>query len=445
MGRLRAGAAQVVITPPVGVWMAGFAARPSASQGIHDDLMAKALVLDDGAQRVALVTADLLGLDFDLLTRLKEHIQRQTGIAPEGVLFNASHTHGGPMTNTLRGMGERDEAYCDLLLRHIVGAVKMAVDRLQDARIGFGSAPCCIGFNRRERIRRDVVLGLVKRGPTDTRVDVMRVDALDGQPLAVVFRHATHPVVLGADNVLITADWCGYAARTLPHFLITQPPNHPATQPVCLFVQGCCGDINPIQRGSFEAAAWLGRIVAAASAQAWYPIETREEVTLKTSLRILPLPLQDPPSVEEAEKQLEAYQQRAADAPKTQTNPGMVRTYQDLVGWAEKILEFAKEGIKPRTQDFVVQTLTIDDTAIVGLSGEPFIELAWDIERRSPCARTWVLGYTNGCIGYVPTARAYEEGGYEVVDAVRYYGDLMIRPESAQRIGDAAVEMMRET
>jgi len=434
MGRLRAGAAEVVITPPVGVWMTGFAARPSEAQGIHDDLMAKALVLDDGAKRVALVTADLLGLDFDLLTRLKQLIQRKAGIAPEDVLFNASHTHGGPMTNTLRGMGERDEAYCDLLLRHILGAVTMAVDRLQDARIGFGSAPCQIGFNRRERIRRDVVLGMVKRGPTDTRVDVMRVDTSDGQPLSVVFRHATHPVVLGAENVLLTADWCGDAARALRNFL--------PSQPLCLFTQGCCGDINPVQRGTFEVAERLGRIVAAAAAQAWHQIETQQDVTLNTALRVLPLPLQDPPSVEEAEKQLEAYRQRAADAPKTQTNPGLVRTYQDLVGWAEKILEFAREGIKPRTQDFVVQTLTINDTALVGLSGEPFIELAFDIEHRSPFPRTWVLGYTNGCIGYVPTARAYEEGGYEVVEAVRYYGDLMIRPESAQRICDAAVEMI---
>ncbi len=217
---------------------------------------------------------------------------------------------------------------------------------------------------------------------------------------------------------------------------------HPPTPPICLFVQGCCGDINPIQRGSFEVAERLGRIVAAAAVQAWHQIETQGEVDLKTALRILPLTLQDPPSVEEAEKQLAAYQQRAAAAPKTQTNPGMVRTYQDLVGWAEKILEFAKEGIKPRTQDFVVQTLTINDTAWVGLSGEPFIELAFDIEHRSPFPRTFVLGYTNGCIGYVPTARAYEEGGYEVVEAVRYYGDLMIRPESAQRICEAAVEMI---
>lgn len=434
MGRLRAGAAEVVITPPVGVWMTGFAARPSESQGIHDDLMAKALVLDDGTKRVALVTADLLGLDFDLLTRLKQLIQRRIGIPPEDVLFNASHTHGGPMTNTLRGMGQRDNFWCEILLQQIVGAVKMAVDRLQDACIGFGSALCCIGFNRREAVRRDVTLRIVVYGPTDIRVDVVRIDTSDGQPLAVVFRHATHPVVLGAENVLITADWCGYAARTLP--------NHLTTQPVCLFVQGCCGDINPIQRGTFEAAERLGRIVAAATAQAWHQIETKEEVTLKTALRVLPLPLQDPPSVEEAERQLEAYRQRAEDAPKTQTNPGMVRTYQDLVGWAEKILEFAKEGIKPRTQNFVVQTLTIDDTALVGLSGEPFIELAFDIEHRSPFPRTFVLGYTNGCIGYVPTARAYEEGGYEVVDAVRYYGDLMIRPESAQRICNAAVEMI---
>jgi hypothetical protein len=413
--------------------MTGFAARPSQAQGIHDDLMAKALVLDDGAQRVAIVTADLLGLDFDLLKRLKQLIQR-LGIPPENVLFNASHTHGGPMTNVLRGMGERDDAYCEILLRHVVGAVKMAADRLQEARIGFGSAPCQIGYNRRERIRRDVLLGIVEKGPTDTRVDVMRVDARDGQPLAVVFRHATHPVVLGADNVLITADWCGYAMRTLSRWLTAQP--------ICLFAQGCGGDINPIQRETFEVAERLGRIVAAATAQAWHQIETNEDVTLKTALRVVPLPLQDPPSIVEAEKQLDDYRRRAEDAPRTQTNAGMIRTYRDLVGWAEKILEFAREGAEPRTQDFVIQTMTVNNVAIVGLSGESFIELAFDIERRSPFDRTFVLGYTNGCIGYLPTARAYEEGGYEVVDAVRYYGDLMIRPQSAQRVCDGVVEMM---
>jgi hypothetical protein len=438
MGQLRAGAAEVVITPPVGVWMTGFAARPSESQGIHDNLMAKALVLDDGAKRLVIIAADLLGLDFDLLTRLKQTIHNQFNVPPEDVLFNASHTHGGPMTNVLRGMGNRDEDDCNMLLRHVVGAVKMAIDRLQPARIGFGSAACKIGYNRRERIRRDVVMGIVERGPTDARVDVLRVDASDGQSLAVVFRHATHPVVLGHDNVLFTADWCGYAARALSNYLTTQPPNHP----ICLFLQGCCGDINPIERETFEVAQRLGSVAAAATAQAWHQIKTTEDVTLKTALRVLPLPLQDPPSVEEAERQLVAFRQRAADATRTQTNPGMIRTYQDLVGWAERILEFAREGSQPRTQDFIIQVMTINDVALVGLSGEPFIELADDIERRSPFEHTCVLGYTNGCIGYLPTARAYEEGGYEPVDAVRYYGDLMIRPESGQKVCDAAVEML---
>ncbi len=122
----KAGVAVANITPPVGVDMTGFGGRPSGAIGIHDDIFAKVLVLDDGNQQLVIVTSDLLSLDFDLVQRIRELIEANIGIPPENVMLNSSHTHSGPATITLRGLGERDEDYVDVLVKKIAGATQEA-------------------------------------------------------------------------------------------------------------------------------------------------------------------------------------------------------------------------------------------------------------------------------------------------------------------------------
>src|SRR5262245_38324847 len=105
---LKAGAAETVITPPLGIDLTGFGGRPGSATGVHSDLYARALVLESGADRLAIVSLDVLGLDPDLVSRTRALVEAATGIPGERVLLNSSHTHSGPAVETLRGLGERD-------------------------------------------------------------------------------------------------------------------------------------------------------------------------------------------------------------------------------------------------------------------------------------------------------------------------------------------------
>ena len=112
--------------------------------------------------------------------------------------------------------------------------------------------------------------------------------------------------------------------------------------------------------------------------------------------------------------------------------------YAGQVKWAERILELAEAGATGRTIPYEVQAISLGDAAWVGLPGEVFVEYALNIDRASPFAQTTVAAYANDNPGYVPTAAAYLEGGYEVNDAIQFYGDMMMAPVSEEIILAAA-------
>jgi len=440
----KAGVAIANITPPVGVDMTGFGGRPSGAIGIHDDLFAKVLMLDDGNRKLVIVTSDLLSLDFDLVSRIRELVKEQLHIPPENVMLNSSHTHSGPATISLRGLGKRDESYVGVLVSKIAGAAVEADSKLTDAKLGFGRGDVQIGVNRRQK-REDgaMVLGVNPDGKIAPYVDVIRVDDAEGKPMAILFCHAAHPVVLGGSNILISADYPGYAMQVIQQV---------ERGSVAMFAQGCCGNINsnPVGR-TFEDVRRLGTILGAAVIGTTEQIKTRSggasvpaRIELRSCSRTIDLPLQEPISVTEAQKLVENYRKELAEI-KAQ-GIGRPRSYmvQAQLEWTQDMLKEAKEGKKSRAQSFEIQAMQLGDAAIVSLTGEVFIELALEIEERSPYEQTIVLGYTNGCIGYVPDEESYPDGGYEVSGAYRYYGTLMIKPESDRMIRDAAVEILEE-
>ena len=435
--RLKAGVAVANITPPVGVDMTGFGGRSSGAVGIHDDLFAKVLVLDDGNRKLVIVTSDLLSLDFDLVARIRELIEEQLHIPPENVMLNSSHTHSGPTTISLRGLGKRDESYVNVLVKKIVGATLEADAKLVDAKLGFGRGDVQIGVNRRQK-RDDgaVVLGINPDGKVAPYVDVVRVDDAEEKPMAILFSHSAHPVVLGGSNLLISADYPGYAMQVVQKV---------EKSSVAMFAQGCCGNINsnPVGR-TFEDARRLGTILGAAVIGTAEQIKTQSEIELRSCSKSIDLPLQEPIPVAEARILVENYQKELAEI--KEEGIGRPRSYmvEGQLEWARDTLKEAQEGKKSRTQAFEIQAMQLGDMAIVSLTGEVFIELALEIAERSPYKQTIVLAYTNGCIGYVPDEKSYPDGGYEVSSAYRYYGTLMIKPESDRMIRDSAVAILEE-
>ena len=433
---LRAGVAVVNITPPIGIWMTGFAARPGPANGVHDELYARAVVVESGGAKVALVALDIIQPDEAIVSRVRFTVEQWTGIPTENILLNSSHTHSGPSTYRFNGMGNYDEAYCDVLGRKIATAIKLAADQLQPARLRFGKEHVAIGHNRRQRrANGSIGMGENTEGAYDPTVYVIRFD-FDHRGPVVILSHAAHPVILGGGNLDFSADFCSYACRSVEEGL--------GDDSMAMFFQGCCGNINADRGdGSFEQAAKMGNKLGAAALNAAMNSESVSGETIGAALEVVQLPLVDPPSVEEAEETLRQFQETHEKAVAGGSHVN-ITIQEGLTNWASRVLACAKEGKKERTQTIILQSVRLGDIGIAASEAETFIEIGQAIQERSPFEHTIALGYTNGCIGYLPTAAAYPEGGYEVATAIRYYGLLMMSPESERIVVDRSTRLLEQ-
>ncbi|HZU68338.1 MAG TPA: neutral/alkaline non-lysosomal ceramidase N-terminal domain-containing protein [Ktedonobacteraceae bacterium] len=420
METLQAGAARVVITPPIGVPLSGYFAaegRKQTAQDVHDDLYARALVLKDGERTVAIVTTDLIGLDDEEVGAVRAIVERETGIAPEHLIVACTHTHSGPIVRPFPPSdlvpGQADEHYFRLLPRLIASAVIMAERRQRPARVGAGSGTCFININRREILPDGTLRGLpfLGRNPdgiTDREVGVLRVDdATTGGVLAVLLSYACHPVVLGP-NLEISADYVGYAVNFLERVL--------GGNAVAMFANGAQGDMNSIVHpGTYADAERLGTILGAEALQVALSTQTRDEVRIQTATRRTELPLNlaaSPERQQEYIRFLEEEQRRFVAE-------GDERRAWDI----EMRLAVARYRLYNREhlgQPYMPAEVTAfglkGDGISVGLVSEPaelFCMYGMQAREHSPFATTLVLGLANGFIGYVPTPNIYTEGGYE--------------------------------
>jgi len=435
---LRAGVAELKITPPVGMDLTGYADREGPSTTVHDDLWCRGLVLDDGATRLGIVALDLLGVDFPLDAAIRREAAPAGGLAPECLLVNCSHTHAGPAVARLTSLGSPNEAYIASLPGKVAEVMGLAAGRLAQVSVTFGAAPVRVGINRRERTADgSIILGRNPEGIRDERVRVLDLRDGGGETLAVIFNYACHGTTMGGENHEISAEWMGAACQQLR----TRLPG----RPVPMFLQGCCGNINPERehRGFDQVAQLGGRMADAVLAAAGSAQPVRAE-PLRARLSRTELSLQDPPSPEVARANLAQAEAAAKQVRQAGRHPYVARARDALVAYAQQILRLAEAGERDYKLPFAVQALAIGDAALVGLSGEVFFDFAGEIEAASPFPHTVVLGYSNGCTGYVPTPQAIAEGGYEPDASFRYYETLPLAPEAGAEMVEAAVGVLRE-
>lgn len=423
---LKAGIARVTITPPLGTDLSGFGFGPRPAEGVHDDVCAKALVLTDGETKVAIICCDLLGIDADFGRLVKQEIGRRAGIAPQNVMLCASHTHSAPAVHFLRGCGTPDPRYVRGLGAKLVALAKEAVGDLRPVAVGFGRTEHNLAYNRREVQRKNTMDQ--EEGTVDREVGILRIDETSGKSLAVVYNYATHPVTQMGKNRQVTADYPGAASRLIES----------QSGGMALFLQGCCGNINPKVNGEFsvteKAGAELGEKVLAA----WKDIAVADAMTVAMASTELTLPLDGPPPLEQAAAEVEkAWKELASD-------PSSLRWKYQLE-WAEDILRHVREGDAPRTIGAPVQALRIGDGALVAIPGEEFVETGRRIKDASPArGKTLVAAYSNSAnMGYVPIREAYPKMGYEVWGAHMWYGLFRLAPGGAEAITDAAVSLLK--
>ena len=429
---VRAGVAASNITPPVGVNMAGFASRDHGAEGVHDELRAKALVIDIGDEPVCLITNDLIGFGREAAAELRAAVEETCAIPPDRVMINGSHTHSGPALSRRSQVHQPHEAYLDYLHAKVVGTVKMAADAREPVTLAYGREPVQVGINRRECVDGEVRLGRNPEGPVAPYVDVVRVTGEAGEILAILFAHAAHPVVMGGDSYQISADFPGAAQALIERV-------YPGA--LALFAQGCCGDINADPRDSFEVVGRLGRLLGAATIKAAEEAEPLEIDVLDSAWQPFELPLDDPPPLEQAEAEL-AEQKRLLDEAQAVDDESGARRQEGQVKWAQRVVDAAREGRTGLSMTFDLHALRLGELAIIGLPGEVFVDYQLNLEAASPFERTIVLGYTNGVECYVPTAAAIPEGGYEVVASMRYYGATQVSPTAEEALLTAGKELL---
>ena len=433
----QAGAAEYVVTPPLGVFMTGYGNRPGPANARLDELYVRALAISLGESGVILLSVDNLCLDVDLIARIRNLVHWELGLPSNAVLINCSHTHAGPAAATLRGMGDRDEAYCSVLCRWIVSAARLAWAQRRPATLRFGTAESDIGINRRQRGEDGAIrLGENPDGIHDPTVSVLRVDGADGGPIACWFSHAMHPVVMGNQNRGLSAEWPGAAVEALRQAI--------GQGCIPLFAQGCAGDINPRGRGDHEAVVQVGKQLAEAALEAYESCRLVDPTGLRCAGEPAYLP-QIKPTEKQAGQELlqarESFQVAKAQVEAGEREPYTLDLPRAMVEWADDYLSAARSDEEP-VVGMPVQTIQLGDLAIVGTGAETFTGIGAGIRSLSPAADTVTLGYTNGCIGYLPTADEFPLGGYEVETAFKYFGTLMAAPDCERLTVEKAGELL---
>ena len=393
---MKAGVAKVEITPPLGVQMWGYFDRLKGAEGILDPLYARVLVLETGGKRLAYVDLDL-GRTFGPapLDRLKQSAKRSSGI--DYLIVQATHTHAGPVI--MDEYPSETPAWEPAALGKIDKAIHDAQQHTVPVRMGTGYGQAYIGYNRR-RIDSDGAVTMiwdnpsrVPTWPVDPTITVLRIDQMDGQPLAILVNYAAHPVTFGGDNLRYSADFPGVMCKVVEQNFDGKP--------LAFFVQGAPGDINvydattPITQDAIGRRDWAGETLGKAAADAAKAIQTRADPdsSLDFAEDSLPFNLRWDP---------EKFRQAI------------------LRGISPLAFQLYSPPIQ-ETMHLPVITVLIDrKIAMMGMPGEPFLEFQTNWRARCPVEKCLFLGYTNGYYGYFPTIRAATEGGYGATSATSW-------------------------
>lgn len=414
---IKAGVSVVNITPPIGFPMAGYGGRDRGCETVDDELFAKALVLDDGEKKLALVTTDLVGIPPDFTEEVRSVVEARTDIPGENIVICASHTHFGPALRRLNYMPEEaqeefHESYVQNAARLIAGAVRMANDSLREARLGFGMGEAGkLVFNRRtKRPDGKVVMSFrfpkpeeakeLTFGPTDPDVGVVRIDDAGGRPIAVLINFACHPVCSVDRLYAISADYPGYAMRVVEK----------VRGGVCMFSLGCAGNIVPIEREG-DARRWIGTALGAEVLKVLEGIETDSDVKLKVVRRTVELPLKPLPSPDELRKEIEETERAIEEAERRGAPYPEISALRGKLQKAKRTLLIAEEAKGRRKVKTEIRALRVGELKLACLPGEVFVEIGLSIKKKHP--RTFVLSLCNDSLNYVPISSAYDEGGYE--------------------------------
>lgn len=396
----KVGMARKNITPTTSMWMAGYAARTSPSEGKLHDLWAKALTLEDSeGHRALLITMDLLGIPKGFSDKLRDKIKEKFGLEKSQIILSSSHTHSGPvLSNALKYIYPMDstewgkvDQYTKDLGMILLRLVDESMKNMKPARIYTQNGIVRFQVNRRNNKESALLSTTVLNGPNDYAVPVIKVEDLNKNLIAIVFGYACHPTVLSINK--FSGDYVGFAQIELEK-------RYPGIQ--AMFFQGAGADQNPLPRHTIPLAVQYGKQLADAVERVLCENMIMQRSKLITKYKEIDIPLDDPLPI----SQLQIIKER-----------------KDYEGrWAQGMInEYNQKGTFQKSYPYPMSYWEIGNQRIFALGGEVVTFYAVKLKEIFG-QEIFVVGYANDVMAYIPSALIIDEGGYEGDTAQRVYG-----------------------
>ncbi|MGN8648179.1 neutral/alkaline non-lysosomal ceramidase N-terminal domain-containing protein [Gracilibacillus sp. HCP3S3_G5_1] len=386
---MRLGASKRDITPSEAINLAGFAHRQGKTNTVQEKIYVKAFVLEFCHKAFLFIVADLIWWDNRQVETLKLEIQNKFNIPTDYICFHATHNHSGPQTSSRfsKKLGKRSHSYLEFLHTQVIQSVINALDNKEEVivKVNRGSVP--IGINRRSMVNGEVRMAPDERGGVDHEVSVFSFYTTKGKAKAIWIHYTCHPT--STDANVVSSEYPGYCCKQVE---TKYPGTHVA------FLQGFCGDIRPalmkkgnFYRGTLEDMACIGDMLANEvtklldqEGEVCHP----EHITVKVTK--LPLVF----NTEEVHNKIP--QDLAKEWP---------TLVQQIDGHYELFIQYVQLGSHLK--------LLCCNAELVHEYGKMIKGINKDI---------LPLGYSNGMVGYVPTAKQLMEGGYEAEESLYYFG-----------------------
>ncbi|MGH8024041.1 MAG: neutral/alkaline non-lysosomal ceramidase N-terminal domain-containing protein [Limisphaerales bacterium] len=413
---MKVGTAQIDITPKPGVDLSGFAVRPQPSTGVLDLLWIRALYFENDTEKLLWLHADLLALDQKLADRLRQRIQIESGIPFSRILLSTTHTHSAPATIQLTSCGEIAPAYVAWLEEQFIHAAKFALQNPEPCSLVAVEGRCELGMDRRRSATPH----------TDPRVGALGWKRADGTFKAVFLCYSMHPVCLRGSQ--ISGDWTGETARA---FFDVLPG-----RPVVFVSSGACGNIDPPKTGVTpeQMRHWGQQIAESVSDKLLTQAEMVSDDSLKFNSIVISLP-KDGWSVEQIEKH--AASCLAHPASRREFGSCLTRAAET---WKRNMLDQLRQG-----ESSVIRAelgmIIIGPFVIITVNGEIFSHFTELINSKDGCS-VYAVGCVNGMVGYIPSADAYADNGYEVLWSMLFYNLPRLRKGGLEILAQHANQLL---
>jgi neutral ceramidase len=444
----RAGAAVGDITPTKWpVFLVGsFGERPA--EKAWDPLSARALVLDDGTTKLAIVVVDSCLIPRVLFDKAKAIASKATGIRQDHMLMAATHSHSAPASLD-RPVAKASEHYLKVLVDGIVQAIEQANSNLEPATMGSGQVDVPEHVHNRrwymkpggivsnpfgettDQVRMNPPSSLIDRpaGPVDSQVSIVSIRSKVGAPIALLANYSLH-YVGGVPAGGVSADYFGEFAKQIKQRIV--PKGDEGRAPfVGIMSNGTSGDVNNINfrnrqpgKKPFEQIRYVASSLAEEVLQVAERIEHREEISLAMAQRELTLNLRRP-TVE----QLAQAKRFLAETDDSKL-PRLAKAY---AGYTNEVANM------PPSEEIILQAIRIGDLGIVSIPCEVFAETGLAIKAGSPLKATITMELANGWNRYLPTPRQHRLGGYET-----WLGTNILEINASVKIEQTLLDLLSE-